>query len=475
MMKRQALCVHAHFYQPPREDPFTGEIPLEPGAMPYSNWNERIYHQCYKPNAELGNFEYMSFNIGPTLVSWLARRHPETLKMIVEQEQKNFTTYKVGNALAQAYHHIILPLAKYHDKVTQIRWGIADFEFHFGHKPAGMWLPETAVDHETLEVLSENGIEFTLLAPWQAEEDDLDVTQPYKVALKNGAKHINIFFYDDLSGHVSFNAEMTINADLFVQKYLLPAYLAKPGNGGRSQIVIIASDGELYGHHQPHREKFLQYLLNGALDGTTLQPSYLGLWLKMHPPRNSAIIKDNTSWSCHHGILRWKGVCACTPHGAWKAPLREALDDLAEAIDNEFLKVVQKYLGDPWELRHQYIQVVNKRMTLPALLESLVGHRLEADEVTKIDLLLRAQYERQRMFTSCGWFFDDFDRIEPRNNIAYAAKAVCLTEAATGKNLAPMTLESLRRVESWRSGIWGSTVFTHQLKCAHFDRQKTKP
>ena len=191
----KAFCVHGHFYQPPRKDPITGQIPLEPGAAPFRNWNERIHFQCYQPNAEEGNFERISFNIGPTLAQWMAETHPDNLKQIIEQDQYNYQKYGVGNAMAQSYNHTIMPLALRHDKITQVRWGICDFETRFGHAPSGMWLPETAVDIETLEVLVECGIEFTILAPWQADTDRLDASQPYVVDLINGKK-ITVFFYN---------------------------------------------------------------------------------------------------------------------------------------------------------------------------------------------------------------------------------------------------------------------------------------
>ena len=173
-MTDRSLIIHGHFYQPPREDPLTGEIPIEPGAAPYRNWNERIHAQCYYPNALLHNFAGISFNIGPTLIEWMFDYDPETEASIVEQNRANLEAYGVGNAMAQAYNHTILPLASHHDKITQVRWGIADFELRFGQKPQGMWLPETGVDDETLAVLADCGIEFTILAPWQADTPNLD-------------------------------------------------------------------------------------------------------------------------------------------------------------------------------------------------------------------------------------------------------------------------------------------------------------
>ncbi len=221
-MSIHGFCIHGHFYQPPREDPLTGEIPVEPGALPYRNWNERIHEQCYRPNAVQGNFEHISFNLGPTLLNWMEASDPRTVAQIVEQDHFNLEKHGVGNAMAQAYNHTILPLASRADKAIQVSWGIADFERRFGHRPAGMWLPETAVDDETLEVLVEHGIQFTILAPWQAEEPDLNPTQPYWADLPGG-KRIAVFFYNqDLSTRVSFDPGSTVNADAFLTNFLLP-------------------------------------------------------------------------------------------------------------------------------------------------------------------------------------------------------------------------------------------------------------
>jgi alpha-amylase/alpha-mannosidase (GH57 family) len=413
-MAEQAFCIHGHFYQPPREDPLTGEIPIEQGAAPYRNWNERIHAQCYYPNALLGNFERISFNMGPTLMEWMFDFDPETENMIVEQARKNLEAHEVSNAMAQAYNHTILPLAKRRDKETQVRWGIADYELRFGSKPLGMWLPETAADQETMEVLAQYGIQFTILAPWQADTQHLDATHPYRVPLSDG-KEISVFFYDqDLSTRVSFDPASTVNGDRFLNEFLIPKYRLNGSGGDEPQLILVASDGELYGHHQRFRDKFLAYMLDGALKGRDLESTYPALWLQKHPPKETIQIHDKTSWSCLHGVMRWSGNCDCTPHSEWKA-----LDILGDAIDSEYLNFLQPLMDDPWELRHQYIRVIHGAITMQNLVETLINTSLSAEQQEKIALLLRAQYERQRMFTSCGWFFDDFDRIEPRNNVAY--------------------------------------------------------
>ena len=464
MSRKPAFCVHGHFYQPPREDPLTGEIPIEAGAAPYSNWNEKIFHDCYKPNAEAGNFERISFNIGPTLFQWLEKYDHPTMARIIEQENRCFLRYGVGNGMAQAYNHTILPLMYRRDKVSQIRWGMADFKARFGHAPAGMWLPETGVDLETLEVLAENGIQFTILAPWQANQSGLDVTQPYRVELP-GELSINVFFYEqDLSTRISFDPSATVNADLFSRDYLAPKFIS---TNHHDQLILTASDGELYGHHQPFREKFLNFLLSHSLQVNGIGWTFPGLWLMQNPPEKTIKIRENTSWSCHHGVVRWSGSCSCTPNSAWKKPFRDGLIKIAEELDDLYEKSMQEWVGgDVWEWRHGYSQVLLGLLTPEQFVQRLGRGIVSEDLSQKIQYLLQSQYERQRMFTSCGWFFEDFDRIEPRNNVAYAAQAVWLTFLATGVNIETKAEEWLKPVKSWRSGLAADAVFRHHLQRA---------
>lgn len=467
-MPATELCIHGHFYQPPREDPLTGEVPLEPGAAPYRNWNERILAECYAPNALAGNMARMSFNVGPTLFSWMDTLDPATSARIVEQDRQNWERYGVGNAMAQSYHHTILPLATYEDKVTQVRWGIADFKKRFGHDPQGMWLPETAADSETLTVLADHGIEFTILAPWQAVDPDIDTRQPYIVELPGGRK-ITVFFYNQgLSTLVSFNAEATVNADSFLRNHLLKQYQK---DSSEPQLVLIASDGELYGHHQRFREKFLSYLLNGALKNSNLEAVYPGLWLRRYAPYRTMAIVQNSSWSCHHGVLRWSGACGCTPNGAWKAYLRQAFERIASVVDDAYYSSLAPIFDDPWELRHRYIHVLQGQMSLEELARDQAGKRLDENSLRMTRLLLAAANERQRMFASCGWFFEDFDRIEPRNAVAYAAQAVYLTQQATGKDLYTASLTWLNHVQSWRSELRADEVFSNHIQRAQANPQ----
>jgi len=466
-MAALSLCIHGHFYQPPREDPITGRIPDEHGAHPYHNWNERIHAECYRPNAELGNFERISFNVGPTLFEWMKSYDPTVHDLIVTQDRANLHRYGVGNAIAQAYNHTILPLSSRTDIITQIYWGIADFEHRFGRKPQGMWLPETAVDLETLSILADQGIEFTILAPWQAESEDLDLTEAYRVDLPQGSS-ISVFFYNsELSSCVSFNPSATSNADFFSQKELLTRYLPEKVRSNTPQLLLIASDGELYGHHQQFRDRFLAHLVNGASTKMGISPTYLSLWLKNHPPEKSVCIRENTSWSCHHGVLRWVGGCPCTPgDGKWKIHLRQAFDRLAFALDRLYVDVVKPYIPKPWTLRDQYIHVILGEVRFQDLVNSLAGTSLPEDVSLRIRYLLEAQRERQRMYTSCGWFFEDFSRIEPINNVAYAAQAVRLIRIATGVDLSSQIMDDMKHVTSARGGHRGDIVFQNQLNRA---------
>jgi alpha-amylase/alpha-mannosidase (GH57 family) len=461
----RAISIHGHFYQPPREDPTTGLIPIEAGASPFANWNERIYSECYLPNAQLGNFGKISFNIGPTLFSWMKSFDPATTRLIIEQDSENHRQTGVGNAIAQPYHHTILPLASKEDKITQVEWGIAAFEHQFGRKPIGMWLPETAVDLETLNILADRGIQFTILAPWQAEGTGLDVTEPYRVALPAGKNIVIFFYHQGLSTGISFIPGLTVNADEFIANFVLSSYLGEKQQKGEPQLLLIASDGELYGHHQQFRDRFLAHLINGASSKAGLDNTYPALWLKHYPVKKWINIREETSWSCIHGVERWKNGCACTEgDGRWKGYLRQAFDRLAYEIDNIYINQITLYQIDPWRLRNEFIHVILGEQPLNELIYQFAGRKLDGNAVETINLLLIAQWERQRIFSSCGWFFDDFSRIEPRNNIAYAAQAIRLTYMATRVDISGQIMEDLKPVISQKMNLRGDQVLLREMQ-----------
>jgi alpha-amylase/alpha-mannosidase (GH57 family) len=442
-------------------------IPDESGSEPFHNWNERVNDRCYRPNAEIGNFSKISFNIGPTLVRWMEAYSIPTLENIVAADKRNVKENGVGNAMAQPYHHTILPLASKRDKEIQIRWGIADFNHTYGRAPQGMWLPEAAVDMETLSVLAQEGIQFTVLSPVSAAED-FDRNQPYRVELPGG-KSIVVFFYNDqLSSNVSFNPEATSNAERFASDFLSANYTGEE----QDQLVLVATDGELYGHHQPFREKFLAYLLDGVLLNANIRTTYPALWLREHEVKSTINIRENTSWSCAHGVTRWRDVCDCTPAGEWKKGLRETLNHAALLVDEVYLKAAGEWLKDPDQAREEIIHFVLGEEKFEDWTSRNVKSNFSYTNALALRKLMQAQFERQRMFTSCGWFFEHFDRIEPRNNLKYTAQAITLTESATGLRIMENLLPDLKKISSQINGTSAENFFSTLVD--QF-RAKTKP
>lgn len=441
MMNNPSFCIHAHFYQPPREDPFSGIIPDEPGAAPYANWNEKILATCYKPNAEERNYSALSFNLGPTLAKWMAENAPDVLENIAREDRLNETLYGAGNALAQPYNHTILPLAMDEDKRTQVIWGIRAFEKVFGRSPQGMWLPETAANTETLRILADNKIKFTILAPWQIRDAEGD--SPYLIDLGDGKTIVVFVYHGSLSSTVSFDTFATSNADAFAEFYVKPEINRYNPN----QFLLIASDGELYGHHQPYRDKFLAHLLNGSVNSIGFRPTYPALWLKNNPVKGKARLVENTSWSCHHGVERWRGECGCSPANRWKSGMRQALDLLAEKIENEYQKIAVTYNFDPINARNRYIEVILGETPFEDWLKTIAGNDYSSISRRKLANLFQAQQLRQQMFTSCGWFHDRLTRIEPINNLSFAAHAAVLMESVTGmefhKDMLPLLRSSV--------------------------------
>ncbi len=464
-MSISAFCVHGHFYQPPREDPLTGKIPVEEGAFPYENWNERILAQCYQPNAELGNFSRISFNLGPTLLEWMSETHPDTLKSIITQERTNFETSGLPNGMAQAYNHTILPLASKRDKQTQILWGMREFQTRFGHPAEGIWLPEAAVDKETLSVACDCGVKYVILAPWQCSDRSANLAQPGWVDLGLSRK-IAVFFYNQvLSTRVSFDPGATRNADEFLVNTVLPE-LSNGKDLPDNRYLIIASDGELYGHHQRFRDQFLARLTSISFKGKPVEMITPADWLRNHPPKQDVSIVENSSWSCYHGVARWCDDCGCTPNSHWKAPLRDALNYIAEIVDGVYESVIGNTGEDPYAVRDEYIQVLLENVPMNEFITNRLKLTSKTASIQQISLLLKAQYERQRMFTSCGWFFDDFDRIEPRNNVKYAAQAIWLTRQVKPDLKMNELLKKLEHVSSSRTELRADQVFLNHLKSA---------
>jgi alpha-amylase/alpha-mannosidase (GH57 family) len=458
----QFVCLYGHFYQPPREDPFTGRIPREPGAAPFENFNEKITAECYRPNAVAGNFEHISFDLGPTLAAWLEQAHPEVYTTIVEADRRNVERYGIGNALAQAYNHTILPLASTRDKRTQIRWGLQDFAQRFGRRAEGLWLAETAIDLETLDTLACEGVEYTVLAPWQAARP-IDPTEPYLVRLPEG-RGITAFFYNGpLSGGVSFDWDMTSNADNFAAASL-PAHLNRAkAERGEDQLITIATDGELYGHHKPWRDQFLAYLVREGARKHGFDVTSLGRYLRTHPARREMTLHVPSAWSCAHGVARWGTGCSCTDgDSSWKPALRRALDGLAAGLNETFERATSLTLADPWAARDDYLALRNRWLSLDDFWarHGVRGQRPEHKTIEVNTLqLLEAQYFGQWMYTSCGFFFEDLDRIEPRNDIAFARRAISLVWQATRRDLQTSFVRDLAVAKSWRTGLTGADLY----------------
>jgi alpha-amylase/alpha-mannosidase (GH57 family) len=456
------LCLHGHFYQPPREDPFTGIIPIEPEATPYANFDEKITAECYRPNAEAGNFAWISYDLGPTLASWLEAAHPEVYKQIIAADHQHRMRYGVGNALAQAYNHTILPLANSRDKNTQILWGLQDFRHRYGHDAHGMWLAETAVDMESLDLLAQHGVIYTVLAPWQAATP-IDPTEPYLVRLSNG-RSITVFFYNaPLSGGVSFDWDTTSNADLFAASYLPGQLVKSKSDAGEEQLILIATDGELYGHHKPWRDKFMTHLIHSGAPAYAFEVCTLERYLQMYPATKEVELRVPSSWSCGHGVARWDTGCECTEgDSTWKGELRKALDHLAEHGDQLFEQYAGETLSDPWAARNAYLELRNGWVT-PESFWAQYGKEQHMPEdpqlAERTRLLLEAQYYHQYSFTSCGFFFEDLSRIEPRNDIAFARRAISLTWQALGIDLQRDFLRDLAHARSWRINTTGADLY----------------
>ncbi len=456
------LCLYGHFYQPPRENPFTGELPIEAGATPFANYNEKITAECYKPNAEEGNFDYISYDLGPTLAAWLEQHHLDVYQRIISADQQHMQRYGVGNALAQVYNHTILPLANSLDKRTQIRWGLQDFRHRYGHDAHGVWLAETAVDTETLDLLAQEGITYTVLAPWQAASP-IDATEPYIVPLQDG-RSITIFFYNaPLSGGVSFDWNTTNDANIFAASYL-PWHLVESKRlNGEAQLITIATDGELYGHHKPWRDKFLAHLVRTGAPSYGFEVCTLERYMLLHPATQEVKLHEPSAWSCGHGVARWSTGCECTEgDSSWKSALRTALNKLAERNNALFDHYVSTVFTDPFAARDDYLALRNGWESLTSFwTRHSKWHRFPTDRtvVDRVKLLLESQYYQQYSFTSCGFFFEDLDRIEPRNNIAFARRAISLTWQALGIDLQRDFVRDLRNARSWRTGLTGNDLY----------------
>jgi len=480
---KRFVCIHGHFYQPPRENPWLETVETQDSAAPYHDWNERICAECYAPNGAarvvnvknqitriVNNYARMSFNFGPTLLSWLKENAPRTFRMILDGESRSRQRYRGhSSAMAQGYNHMILPLANARDRNTQIRWGIADYKRNFGATPEGMWLPETAADTATLEALALNGIKFTVLAPHQckrirplkdgAEWTDtpnatVGTTQPYLVRFTSGAS-IAVFFYNGPDSRAIAFEGLLDSGDNYVAR-LKAGFKDSP----QPQLVHVATDGESYGHHHKYGEMALAYALRLLEQDKTVKLTNYASFLEQYPPEFECEIVDETSWSCVHGIERWRSNCGCNGgkpgyNQAWRAPLRQALDELRDALIPLTEREGGTLFKDVWAARDAYIQVVLDRGTESAdrFFAAQQEHTLtEAERIRALELM-EMQRHAQLMYTSCGWFFDDIAGIETVQVIAYAARVLQLSQQLFGQQAAPLEPAFLTRLAEAHSNV----------------------
>ena len=498
------ICIHGHFYQPPRENPWLETVELQDSAYPYHDWNERVTAECYAPNSVsrildgehqiiqlVNNYAKISFNFGPTLLSWLEAKAPDVYQAILEadrQSQRNYSGH--GSALAQAYNHMILPLANARDQRTQILWGVADFERRFQRRPEGMWLPETAVDLATLEILSEMGIKFTILAPHQAgrvrrvggrawrdvKGGHIDPTQAYEQRLPSG-RTIALFFYDGpVSRAVAFE-NLLSSGENFAHR------LAGVFSEERDwpELVHIATDGESYGHHHRFGDMALAYALNTIESNQLARLTNYGEYLERHPPTYQVEIIEETSWSCFHGIERWWNNCGCNSgshpgwNQEWRAPLRNALDWLRDSVAARYQELGARYLKDPWAARDDYVSVLLDRAAahVDAFLARHRTRPLVQEELIQALKLLEMQRHAMLMYTSCGWFFDEISGIETVQVIQYAGRAVQLAQDLFGDSLEEQFVERLAKAKSNISEQGdGRRIYENFVKPARVDFER---
>jgi alpha-amylase/alpha-mannosidase (GH57 family) len=494
------ICIHGHFYQPPRENPWLEEVEFEDTAYPYHDWNEKITAECYAPNAAsrildaegriidiVNIYSKISFDFGPTLLSWLERHKPDVYEALIEADRlsmENFSGH--GSAIAQAYNHMIMPLANKNDKYTQVIWGIKDFQKRFGRLPEGMWLPEAAVDLETLETLSDSGIKFTILSQRQAKKvrkvegdgdwndvsgENIDPKMAYLCVLPSG-RHMNIFFYDGpISQDVSFGGLLK-NGEAFAKR-LLSAFNEQES---RPQIVHIATDGETFGHHHHHGDMALSYGLHYIESSGFAKLTNYSEYLEKFPPAYQVAISENTSWSCAHGVERWKANCGCKTglHAGWsqtwRRPLRDAMDWLRDRLIPIYNDEAGKYFKDTGEARNGYIEVILDRSqdNVERFITKHSEKILSMEEKVSSLKLLEMQRNAMLMYTSCGWFFDDVSGIEAVQVMLYASKAIQYIEELCGISLEP---EYMQCLENAPSNIFknGAEIYKQSVKPAWSD------
>ena len=534
------ITIHGHFYQPPRENPYINEIERQESAAPFHDWNARIHHECYRPNAFsrierrdgkivkiVNNYEYMSFNMGPTLLSWMEFHDRDTYQAILDADKRSADRLNGhGNAIAQVYNHIMMPLANWRDKLTQIRWGKADFQSRFGRKPDGMWLAETGVDYETLEALFLEGIKFIILAPSQAQRcrpmptnehpnpawqevgsAQIDPNRPYRCYLRrhrntssnvselgqfhlpaDNDAYIDVFFYDGpISRDMGFG-DLLGNSHNFAKRI----NQAVRDDHRQSQLVSVATDGETFGHHKHFTEKTLSYAFVEEFPKHGWTVTNYAHYLSLFPPTYEAELKPATAWSCAHGVDRWQGGCECGGEGSdyqllWRRPLRDSLNWLRDHLATVFVDIGRKYFNDPWEARDRYIDVLQYSLSegitehspvLEQFFEQQCGSKVSTSS-QRVDALRLLEMQRHSllMFTSCGWFFEELSRPETVQILRYAARAIELAADVAGVLLEDEFIQRLAKAPSNLAefkngeGVYRQQVVTNRITLAQVAAQ----
>ncbi|MCC6410590.1 MAG: DUF3536 domain-containing protein [Saprospiraceae bacterium] len=477
------VCIHGHFYQPPRENAWLEIVEQQESARPFHDWNARITFECYAPNAAArildaerwivkirNNYNRISFNFGPTLLTWLEQNDPEAYALLLAADKRSAERFGGhGSAMAQVHSHLIMPLCNYRDKVTQVSWGVRDFEHRFGRYPEGIWLAETAVDTETLEVLAAHGLSYTVLAPRQAKAvrkdaagawqqvtaETIDTRQPYWVNLPSGRRIAVYFYHGGVAQEVAFSGLLN-NGKNFAKRML-----SLFDNDNTPQLAHIATDGESYGHHHRFGEMALADCLNHIEDNQFAKLTNYGQYLELFPPEWEVQIHENSSWSCVHGVERWRSDCGCNTggnpgwHQRWRKPLRETLNWLRDKLIPIFEKEGGRFFRDPWAARNEYIDVMLQRSesAIAAFLEKHARRKLSPLEEVVALRMLEMQRHAVLMFTSCGWFFDEISGIETKQILQYALRAMDYALDVAGVDLNP---EFTRRLAEAPSNVFAS-------------------
>jgi len=497
-----SLIVHGHFYQPPRENPWTGKIDPEPDAVPFRDWNERVHAECYGPNSAvrtettngseqvINNYGNTSFDFGPTLLSWLEGQHPATYSKIIAADAESLARFNGhGNAIAQAYNHAILPLCNERDRLTQIRWGVADFRYRFGREPEAIWLPETACNDDVLDSLIDHELRYVILAPQQAarirdgqqasaswqetSKNSIDTNIPYFRCHRNGSgKSLAVFFYDqDIAHAIAFEHALSSSAELAAR------IGARPGS---TAMVSVATDGEIYGHHHKFGDQALAHLLETEAPARGFRVTNYGEYLDQHPPGveveiNNGPAGEGSSWSCIHGVNRWTSDCGCHTGGgeswnqAWRKPLRAALDFLRDEAATAFATTRGELFIDPWAARDESIKLILDQFESRELfLQQHAPRPLTREQELQALTYLEMQRNALLMYTSCGWFFNDIGGLEPIQILRYACRVIELMREVELSSPRRRFLEILAEAKSNRPELGsGADIYRRLVEPAN--------